>query len=142
MADTKKVLVVQDDFTNWVQSCTMKTKQTSETMLCLHRCLPPSQKPHGISLPIRKSSSEVVKISVSLLQDILAAGVVNCSTPSKTTGSFPIFLFDSAWRKLYRIPFVMRQNSPILLSLTPLESVRLLHSVLLRLVPCVVSLVN
>ena len=50
--------------------------------------------------------------------------------------------FDSAWRELYRIPFVMRQNSPILLSLTPLESVRSLHSVILRLVPCVVSLVN
>ena len=50
--------------------------------------------------------------------------------------------FDSAWRELYRIPFVMRRNSPILLSLTPLESVRSLHSVILRLVPCVVSLVN
>ena len=40
----KNGLIVQDDFTKWIQSYPMKTKETSETMLCLQIFLPPSQK--------------------------------------------------------------------------------------------------
>ena len=46
---TKKTpTVVQDNFTNWIQSCPMKTQDTSETMSCLQRFFPPSQKPEII----------------------------------------------------------------------------------------------
>ena len=41
----KDALIVQDDFTNWIQSYPMKTKVTSETMSCLQRFLRPPQKP-------------------------------------------------------------------------------------------------
>ena len=31
----KNALIVQDDLTNWIQTCPMKTKDTLETMSCL-----------------------------------------------------------------------------------------------------------
>ena len=40
----RNALIVQDDFTKWIQSYLMKTKDTSETMSCLQRFILPSQK--------------------------------------------------------------------------------------------------
>ena len=40
----KHALIVQDDFTNWIERYLMKTKETSETMSCVQSFLPPSQK--------------------------------------------------------------------------------------------------
>ena len=40
--------IVQDDFTNWIRSYPMKTKDTSETVTCVQRFRPPSQKPEII----------------------------------------------------------------------------------------------
>ena len=47
-ADTKNALIVQDDVTKWIQSFSMKTKETSETMSCSQRFILPSQKPDAI----------------------------------------------------------------------------------------------
>ena len=47
-ADTKKAVIVQDDFTNWIQSYPMKTEETPYAMLSSQRFHPLSQKPERI----------------------------------------------------------------------------------------------
>ena len=44
----KNAVIVQDDFTNWIQSYPMKTEETSYAMSSLQRFHPLSQKPERI----------------------------------------------------------------------------------------------
>ena len=55
-------LIVQDEYSYWIQSCLTKTQYAAETASCLRRFLPPFKSPEGSSQTLQRSSSKRVKI--------------------------------------------------------------------------------
>ena len=71
MRTQKHALIVQGDFTNWIQSYPVKTTETTETLSCLLKFLPPSLKPDRI---FTVNSNEVLKKLVKIHNGIVTQG--------------------------------------------------------------------
>ena len=56
-------LIVQNDFTNWIERCPMRKEETSETVNRLQIFLPPEQKPGRI---FTDNSNELVEVCQKL----------------------------------------------------------------------------
>ena len=100
-------VIVQDDFTKWIQSYPMKTRDTSETMSFSQRSLPPWQKPdiiythgtdssqehseacqdsqwnHDTSTPHRSETNGVAERAVRRVKEGTAVAVVQSGPPEE-----------------------------------------------------------
>ena len=60
----RNALIVQNEFTNWIQSDPMETKDTSESMSCLRRFLAPLRRPEHIYTDVKRNNISVTRCTV------------------------------------------------------------------------------